>query len=141
MKQVAIATLNKLETVPSFTLKTDGRGLWTKEAREVQVTNIEFDSDTHEIRAFFDTKKWPVEEFGLICSRPTVPGRTRLMNTTYLDAEFNGIPVFVELSASDMYDTEKVVPVFEDRAGQLFMHDAKVGDLTILGPMKGHDKK
>ena len=68
MKQVAIATLDKLETVPSFTLKTDGRGLWTKEAREVRVTNIEF--DTPEIRVFFDTKKWPVEEFGLIYTDP-----------------------------------------------------------------------
>lgn len=54
--------------------------------------------------------------------------------TNWLLAEFNGIPVFVEVAASDMYDLDKVVPVFEDRNSELIMRDASVGELTLLGP-------
>lgn len=54
--------------------------------------------------------------------------------TNWLLAEFNGITVFVELTAADMYDLDKIVPVFEDRNGELVMHDATVGELTLLGP-------
>ena len=53
-----------------LTLKTDGKGLWTREAREVQITGLEFDASTGGIRAYFDPKSWQVDQIGLIYTDP-----------------------------------------------------------------------
>ena len=52
-------------------LSTDGQGLWSNRAAEVKVTGLEVpyvsdDSEFGELRVYFDTDTWDINQHGLI---------------------------------------------------------------------------
>jgi hypothetical protein len=54
-----------------ITLRTNGRGLWSREAREVTITDMRIgfkraDASFGELRVYFDTGTWDVTQHGLI---------------------------------------------------------------------------
>jgi len=54
--------MKKIDTI----LNTDGHGLWSNVARPVHVTAINVHKANCELRVYFNTDTWDVEEVGLI---------------------------------------------------------------------------
>jgi len=51
----------------TFTLETDGKGLWSKIKKKVKVTKVKYGKwDGKELCLYFNKKSWDVEKYGLI---------------------------------------------------------------------------
>ena len=68
----------------NWQLHTNGQGYWTRFEKTVPVTSVELsyvndEGDFGELRAYFDTKAWDVDEVGLIYSDPRWIGEFRAL--------------------------------------------------------------
>lgn len=50
----------------SFTLETDGSGLWSREKRKIKIVRVEFGAYNNEICLFFTKNSWDPDKHGLI---------------------------------------------------------------------------
>ena len=86
----------------NLVLNTNGKGLWSKWVRKVNIVRIELESEWNELCVYFNVHDWDIDQHGLIYTDPKFEKELLRYFNEILDFDFKLTPKHVSYSEQGM---------------------------------------